>query len=72
MRSRRRSSVRPASTLHAGETFYTQNLGFPQLREDDRRLRIAPARPVAADKIAVTSSGMSALMLITQALVGAG
>src|SRR5258706_3879061 len=63
--------------LERGETFYTQNLGIPELREAlatyvSRLHRPAGTAPVSMDNIAVTSSGMSALMLATQALVGAG
>jgi aspartate/methionine/tyrosine aminotransferase len=63
--------------LERGETFYTQNLGIPELREGlatyvSRLHRPAGTAPVSMDNIAVTSSGMSALMLATQALVGAG
>ncbi|MEO8165687.1 MAG: pyridoxal phosphate-dependent aminotransferase [Betaproteobacteria bacterium] len=63
--------------LERGDTFYTQNLGIPPLREAlanyvTRLHRPAGTTPVAVDNIAVTSSGMSALMLTTQALVGAG
>lgn len=59
--------------LERGETFYVQNLGIPPLREAlaayMTRLHSTPFTP---DNVAVTSSGMSALMLTTQALAGAG
>ncbi|HEX7952998.1 MAG TPA: pyridoxal phosphate-dependent aminotransferase [Burkholderiales bacterium] len=63
--------------LQRGETFYTQNLGIPELRQSlatyvTRLHRPKAATPFSTDNIAVTSSGMSALMLTTQALVGAG
>jgi aspartate/methionine/tyrosine aminotransferase len=63
--------------LQRGETFYTQNLGIPELRESlatyvTRLHRRSGATPFSMDNIAITSSGMSALMLATQALVGAG
>jgi len=63
--------------LERGETFYTQNLGIPPLREAlatyvSRLHRPVQDTAISADNIAVTSSGMSALMLTTQALVGAG
>jgi len=61
--------------LQRGETFYTQNLGIPELRDAIAayvsRLHGAD-REVPPDNIAVTNSGMSALMLTTQALVGPG
>lgn len=61
-----------AQSLHDGETFYTHNLGLPALRQaiSDYVATLHP--PVGADRIAVTSSGVSALMLATQMLVGPG
>jgi aspartate/methionine/tyrosine aminotransferase len=66
--------VREAATrsIAAGETFYAHNLGLPELREALARYTAALHPPVAASRIAVTSSGVSALMLAMQALVGAG
>ena len=58
--------------LDAGETFYTHNLGIPELREAIASYVSRLHRPVGVDNIAVTNSGMSALMLTTQALVGPG
>jgi aspartate/methionine/tyrosine aminotransferase len=58
--------------LHAGETFYTHNLGIPELREAIASYVTRLHRPIDVDSIAVTNSGMSALMLTTQALVGPG
>ncbi len=63
--------------LSRGDTFYTQNLGIPELRAAISRYltrlhRPAGTAPFTPDNIAITSSGMSALMLATQALVGAG
>jgi aspartate/methionine/tyrosine aminotransferase len=63
--------------LRRGETFYTQNLGIPELRDAignyvSRLYRTGGSGRIAADNIAVTNSGMSALMLTTQALVGPG
>ena len=56
-----------------GETFYTHNLGMPELREALAAYvtAAAPAHGTRTE-IAVTSSGLSALMLATQALVGPG
>ena len=59
-------------SLNAGETFYTQNLGIPELRSGIAAYVSRLRRPTGPDRIAVTNSGMSALMLTTQALVGAG
>jgi aspartate/methionine/tyrosine aminotransferase len=66
--------IRDAATasLARGETFYTENLGLPELRETIADYVSRLHRPTAADAIAVTASGMSALMLATQALVGHG
>jgi aspartate/methionine/tyrosine aminotransferase len=61
-----------AASLEAGETFYTHNLGVPELREAIAGYVTRLRRPTAVDEIAVTNSGMSALMLLTQALVGPG
>jgi len=66
--------IRDAATaaLARGETFYTENLGLPELRDTIAAYVSRLHRPTAADEIAVTASGMSALMLATQALVGHG
>ena len=59
-------------SLEAGETFYSHNLGLAKLREALARYASALHGPVSVDRIAVTSSGVSALMLTMQALVGDG
>src|SRR5690242_3477391 len=59
-------------SLHDGETFYAHNLGLPELRVSLSQYIGSLHRPVAADRVAVTSSGVSALMLAMQALAGAG
>jgi aspartate/methionine/tyrosine aminotransferase len=65
-----------ASSLQAGETFYAHNLGLAELREAIATyctaLRCAGAAPVGADRVAVTSGGVNALMLAVQAVVDAG
>jgi aspartate/methionine/tyrosine aminotransferase len=65
-----------AASLQQGETFYSHNLGLSELREAIAGyctgLRCAGARPVGMERIAVTSGGVSALMLAVQALVDAG
>jgi aspartate/methionine/tyrosine aminotransferase len=58
--------------LASGDTFYTQNLGIPALREAIAAYVTRLHRPTGVDAIAVTNSGMSALMVATQALVGPG
>jgi hypothetical protein len=58
--------------LEAGETFYTHNLGIPELRDALAAYVTRLHRATGIDDIAVTNSGMSALMLVTQALIGPG
>lgn len=64
------------ASLQQGETFYAHNLGLPELREAiaayASALRCAGAVPIGAERIAVTSGGVNALMLAVQALVDAG
>lgn len=64
------------ASLQQGETFYAHNLGLPELREAIAQyataLRCPGAAPIGADRIAVTSGGVNALMLAVQALVDAG
>ena len=66
--------IRQAATdsLQRGETFYAHNLGLPELREAvaSYTSRLHPA--VDAGRIAITSGGVSALMLAVQAVVNAG
>ncbi len=59
-------------SLQKGETFYSHNLGLPELREAIAAYMSGLHGPVAADRIAVTSGGVNALMLAMQALVDAG
>jgi len=63
------------AALDDGETFYNHNLGILELREAIagyvNRTR-APRTPVDADRIAVTSSGVSALSLVAQSLFEPG
>lgn len=60
------------AALAAGDTFYHHNLGMAVLREALAAYTTRLHQPVAADRIAVTSSGVSALMIVAQALVGPG
>ena len=70
--------IRDASTasIQQGETFYAQNLGLSELREAiagyATGLRVQGAAKIGADRIAVTSGGVNALMLAVQALVDSG
>jgi aspartate/methionine/tyrosine aminotransferase len=59
-------------SIDAGETFYTHNLGIAELREAIAAYVSRLHLPTGSDRIAVTNSGMSALMVVTQALIGAG
>jgi aspartate/methionine/tyrosine aminotransferase len=64
------------AALDAGDTFYLPNLGLPALREAlatyAGRLHAPGGTALPATRIAVTSSGLSALMLASQALVSPG
>ena len=61
-------------SLQSGETFYAQNCGLPELREALAQYtrESHPSADVDANRIVVTSGGVSALMLAVQALVDAG
>jgi aspartate/methionine/tyrosine aminotransferase len=61
-----------AQSLARGETFYSHNLGLPELRAAIAAYASALHGPIGVDRIAVTSSGVSALMIAMQMLVGAG
>jgi aspartate/methionine/tyrosine aminotransferase len=67
-------AVREAAerSLHEGETFYAHNLGLPALREAIAGYVASLHPAVGAGRVVVTSSGVSALMLATQMLVGPG
>src|SRR5438128_6861367 len=60
------------ASIAAGETFYTQNFGIAELRDAIAGYVTRLHRPVAAGSVAVTSSGMNALMLAVEALVNPG
>ncbi|MGJ7497622.1 pyridoxal phosphate-dependent aminotransferase [Variovorax sp. RT4R15] len=59
-------------SLARGETFYSHNLGLPELRESIAAYTSRLHPRVDAGRIAVTSGGVNALMLAVQALVDAG
>ncbi|WP_311230735.1 MULTISPECIES: pyridoxal phosphate-dependent aminotransferase [unclassified Acidovorax] len=73
-------SIRDAAitSLQRGETFYSHNLGLPELPElPELREQVAAYASrlrgtVAVDRIAITSGGVNALMLAMQALLDAG
>jgi aspartate/methionine/tyrosine aminotransferase len=59
-------------SLNAGETFYNQNMGIPALREALADYTASLHGACVVDNIAVTNSGMNALMLCFQALSAPG
>lgn len=62
-------------SLQKGETFYAHNLGLPELRQAVAGYMNGlhgGTHPIGADRIAITSGGVNALMLAFQALVDAG
>jgi len=59
-------------SIRKGETFYAHNLGLPELREAIAAYTTRLHGQVKAERIAVTSGGVNALMLAVQALVDAG
>jgi aspartate/methionine/tyrosine aminotransferase len=59
-------------SLQRGETFYAHNLGLPELREAVSHYTGQFHPPVASQRIAITSGGVSALMLAVQSVVDAG
>lgn len=59
-------------SLQRGETFYAHNLGLPELREAIAGYMSALHGAIAAERIAVTSGGVNALMLAVQCLVDPG
>ncbi len=61
-----------AESLARGETFYAHNLGLPSLRESVAGYVSGLHGPVSVDRVAITASGVTALMLAFQALIGAG
>ena len=62
-----------AAALRRGHTFYTFKRGIPELRQAIAgSLSALHAAPVAAERVIVTSSGMSGIMLMAQALIEPG
>lgn len=59
-------------SLQRGETFYSHNLGLPELRQAVADCMSGLHGQIGMDRIAITSGGVSALMLAFQALVDAG
>ena len=59
-------------SIARGETFYSQNFGIPELRSELARYLTRLHGPTSDGHVAVTASGMSALMLTVEALVSPG
>ena len=59
-------------SIQRGETFYSHNLGLPELRDAVAAYASRLHGPVGAERIAITAGGVNALMLAVQALVDAG
>jgi aspartate aminotransferase len=56
-----------------GKTFYTHNLGRPDLRAAlSRYLTRLHGRSIGVERLAITNSGVSALMIAAQAVIGPG
>lgn len=69
------SFIREVATasLERGETFYSHNLGMPALRDKlANYLTDLHRTPISADRLAITGSGVSSLMLCAQMLVSPG
>ena len=68
------AAIRDAAvqSLQAGETFYSHNLGLGELRAGLAAYASRLHGPIDVDRVAVTSSGVNALMLAMQMLAGAG
>jgi aspartate/methionine/tyrosine aminotransferase len=61
------------AALEAGRTFYTHNLGQPALRRATAAyLTRLHGRPIGEGRLAITNSGVSALMIAAQAVVSPG
>ncbi|MCU6434902.1 pyridoxal phosphate-dependent aminotransferase [Undibacterium sp. Jales W-56] len=58
--------------LDAGDTFYTHNYGIAPLREAIASYLSRLHQAITPERVAVTSSGVSALMLVAQTLLNPG
>ena len=61
-----------AESLQRGETFYSHNLGLPELRQAIAAYASGLHGSIGVDRVVVTSSGVTALMLAMQMLASAG
>lgn len=60
------------NALDQGDTFYQHNLGLPALRDALAAYLSRLHLPISSERIAVTSSGVSALMLAAQLVIEPG
>ena len=60
------------ASLQAGETFYSHNLGLPELRQTVAAYGSHLHGALSVDRIAITSGGVNALIVAMQALIDAG
>jgi len=60
------------AALDDGDTFYTHNYGIPPLRAAIATYLSGLHQPVDAGRVAVTSSGVSALMVLAQLIISPG
>lgn len=60
------------ASLQAGETFYSHNLGLPELREAVAAYASRLHGDLAPQRLAITSGGVNALIVAMQALIDAG
>ncbi|GGC96392.1 pyridoxal phosphate-dependent aminotransferase [Undibacterium terreum] len=58
--------------LDAGDTFYTHNYGIPPLRAAIANYLSGLHQSIGPERVAVTSAGVSALMLIAQTILNPG
>jgi aspartate/methionine/tyrosine aminotransferase len=59
-------------SMQKGETFYSHNLGLPELRQAVSDYMSALHGSIGVERLAITSGGVNALMLAAQALIDAG
>ncbi len=59
-------------SLQMGETFYSHNLGLPELREAVAQYASGLHQPIQAERVGITAGGVNALMLSCQTLLDAG
>lgn len=60
------------AALDAGDTYYAHNFGVMPLRETIARYQSTLHLPVTPERVAVTSAGVSALMLVSQLVINPG